>query len=67
MPKMKTNRSARKRYKLTKSGKVRRYRAFKSHMRQTKSPKRKRALRRPLIMFEGDARVAREMIGKRKR
>lgn len=65
MPKMKTNRSARKRYKLTKSGKVRRFRARKSHMRQTKSPKRRRALRRPLILAEGDARVAREMIGKR--
>ena len=63
MPKQKTNKSARKRFKLTKSGKVRRYRAFKGHMRQTKSAKRKRALRRPLIMAPGDAKVAKAMIG----
>ncbi|MEE9394930.1 MAG: 50S ribosomal protein L35 [Planctomycetota bacterium] len=63
MPKLKTNRSARKRYKLTKSGKVKRFRAFKSHMRQTKSPKRRRALRRAQILCKGDARVARALIG----
>ena len=62
MSKLKTNKSARKRFKLTKSGKVRRYRAFKGHMRQTKSAKRKRALRRPLIAAPGDAKVAKEMI-----
>ncbi len=63
MPKMKTNRSAKKRFKITKTGKVRRYKAFKGHMRQTKSAKRKRAIRRPVIAFEGDARVARMMLG----
>ena len=63
MPKMKTNRSAKKRFKLTKTGKVRRYKAFKSHMRQTKSAKRKRTIRRPVIAFEGDARNARKMLG----
>ena len=62
MPKSKTNRSARKRFKLTKSGKVRRYRAFKGHIRQTKTAKRKRALRRPLICAPGDARVAKALI-----
>ncbi len=62
MSKMKTNRSARKRFKLTKSGKVRRYKAFKGHMRQTKSAKRKRAIRKPVIAAPGDARVAIAMI-----
>ncbi|MCA9322974.1 MAG: 50S ribosomal protein L35 [Planctomycetes bacterium] len=62
MPKLKTNRSARKRFKLTKSGKVRRYRAFKGHMRQTKSAKRRRALRRPLICEPCDEKVARALI-----
>lgn len=64
MPKMKTNRSARKRFKLTKSGKVRRFKAFKGHMRQTKTAKRKRAIRKGVMCAPGDARVAKAMLGK---
>jgi large subunit ribosomal protein L35 len=63
MPKLKTNRSARKRFKITKSGKVKRNRAYKSHLKQTKSQKRIRKLRRPQICAKGDARVAKIMIG----
>lgn len=62
MPKLKTNRSANKRFKLTKSGKVRRYKAYKGHMRQTKSSKRKRAIRGVAICAPGDARVAVAML-----
>ena len=49
MPKMKTNRAARKRFRLTASGKVRRNRANKSHILTKKSRKRKRHLRQSTI------------------
>ena len=45
MPKMKTNRAARKRFRLTATGKVRRNRANKSHILTKKARKRKRHLR----------------------
>lgn len=46
MPKLKTNKGAAKRFRLTKSGKVRRGRAGKSHILTKKSRKRKRNLGR---------------------
>ena len=45
MPKMKTNRGAAKRFKLTGTGKIRRRKAFASHILTKKSTKRKRGLR----------------------
>jgi large subunit ribosomal protein L35 len=45
MPKMKTNRGAAKRFKVTGSGKVMRRKAFASHILTKKSTKRKRGLR----------------------
>jgi len=45
MPKMKTKRGAAKRFKLTGSGKIRRRKAFSSHILTKKSTKRKRGLR----------------------
>lgn len=44
MPKMKTNCGAKKRFKLTGSGKIKRKHAFKSHILTKKSKKRKRNL-----------------------
>ena len=44
MPKMKTNSSAKKRFSLTGSGKIKRKHAFKSHILTKKSTKRKRNL-----------------------
>ncbi|MFT6716605.1 MAG: large subunit ribosomal protein L35 [Saprospiraceae bacterium] len=44
MPKMKTKSSAKKRFKLTGSGKIKRKHAFKSHILTKKSTKRKRNL-----------------------
>ena len=44
MPKMKTNAGAKKRFKLTGSGKIKRKHAFKSHILTKKSTKRKRNL-----------------------
>lgn len=45
MPKMKTNCAAKKRFKLTASGKIKRKHAYKSHILTKKSKKRKRNLR----------------------
>ncbi|MGI6225795.1 MAG: 50S ribosomal protein L35 [Peptococcales bacterium] len=56
MPKMKTHRGAAKRFKKTATGKIKRYHAFKSHILEKKSAKRKRNLRKSAIMFEGDAK-----------
>lgn len=44
MPKMKTNSGAKKRYKLTGTGKIKRKHAYKSHILTKKEKKRKRNL-----------------------
>ena len=46
MPKMKTNRGAAKRFKATGGGRIRRSKAFSSHILTKKSTKRKRNLRK---------------------
>ncbi len=50
MPKMKTNRSAAKRFKVTGSGKLKRNKAYKRHILTKKSPKTKRNLRKSAIV-----------------
>lgn len=45
MPKLKTHSGAKKRFSLTKNGKVKRAHAFRSHILTKKDTKRKRALR----------------------
>ncbi len=45
MPKLKTHSGAKKRFNLTKNGKVKRSRAYKSHILNKKDRKRKRRLR----------------------
>jgi len=54
MPKMKTNSSAKKRFKLTGSGKIKRKHAFKSHILTKKSKKRKLALTHATLVHESD-------------
>ena len=49
MPKMKTNRSAAKRFKVTGTGKLKRNKAYKSHILTKKTTKTKRNLRKPAI------------------
>ena len=49
MPKMKTHSGAKKRFKLTKNGKVKRAHAFKSHILNKKTTKRKRNLRKTIV------------------
>jgi large subunit ribosomal protein L35 len=50
MPKMKSHKGARKRFSITGSGKVRRLRAFKSHILTKKTSKRKRRLRQATLV-----------------
>lgn len=54
MPKMKSKRGARKRFKVTGKGKVRRRQAFKSHILTKKTAKRKRHLRKGVIASSAD-------------
>ena len=62
MPKIKTHRGAAKRFKLTKSGKIKRAHAFKRHILNKKSSKRKRGLRKSAIMSEANAKVIKKII-----
>ena len=50
MPKMKTSRAAAKRFKVTGSGKLKRSKAYKSHILTKKSAKRKRNLRKAALV-----------------
>jgi large subunit ribosomal protein L35 len=61
--KMKTHKGAAKRFKATGSGKVRRMKAYKSHILTKKGPKRKRNLRRPTtVATAGDAKRIKRLI-----
>ncbi|MBP1647400.1 MAG: ribosomal protein, partial [Bacteroidetes bacterium] len=50
MPKMKTRSSAKKRFKITGTGKVKRATAYRSHILTSKTTKRKRKLRGPHLV-----------------
>ncbi|HEU6443387.1 MAG TPA: 50S ribosomal protein L35 [Microvirga sp.] len=63
MPKMKSHRGAKKRFSLTGTGKVRRMKAFKSHILTKKSPKRKRNLRRSTTVgTNGEAKKLKRLL-----
>ena len=53
---MKSHRGARKRFKKTGTGKVKRMKAFTSHILTKKTPKRKRNLRKATLVFKGEAK-----------
>lgn len=63
MPKMKTNRAAMKRFKKTGTGKIRRRKAYKSHLLTGKSPKRKRSLRKDAAVSKADRKKIRRLLG----
>ncbi len=54
MPKMKTHKGAKKRFKVTGKGKILRSKAFKSHLLTKKSSKRKRSLRKRALVDSTD-------------
>lgn len=56
MPKMKTNKSAAKRFKRTGTGKLKRHKAYKTHILTKMSPKRRRQLRKSGLISEADAK-----------
>jgi large subunit ribosomal protein L35 len=62
MPKMKTKRSAAKRYSLTGSGKVKYKKMNLRHILTKRSPKRKRQLRKEGILSEASARRIRKQM-----
>jgi len=63
MPKVKSHKGASKRFKVTGSGKVRRYKAFKSHILTKKTAKRKRRLRQPgLVATTGDIKRVKRLL-----
>ena len=62
MPKMKTNKGAAKRFSKTSTGKIKRNKAFTSHILTSKTTKRKRNLRHSTIMSPGDTRKMRVLI-----
>jgi large subunit ribosomal protein L35 len=62
MPKMKTHSSAKKRLKLTGTGKVKRKHAYKSHILTKKSTKRKRALTHAGLVDKSDMTRVRQLL-----
>ena len=65
MPKQKTHSGAKKRFKLTGTGKLRRRHAMKSHILEKKSQKRKRLFRRDHALAKGDAKNVEKLLGRR--
>ena len=63
MPKLKTHRGAAKRFKLTGKGKIKRRKAYASHILTKKTTKRKRNLRSPAIMAKGDQKRVKKLLG----
>lgn len=62
MPKMKTHRGAAKRFKTTGTGKIKRFKAFKSHILEKKSASRKRGLRQAGLVSDADKRKVSRLI-----
>lgn len=62
MPKQKTNSSAKKRFKLTATGKVKRAKAYKSHILTKKSKKRKRRLRQTVVIGKTEMNNVKQLL-----
>jgi large subunit ribosomal protein L35 len=63
MPKMKTHSGAKKRFKVTATGKVRGRHAFTSHILEKKSPKHKRELGKAMIVSDDDTPRIKRLLG----
>ncbi len=64
MPKMKTHRGAAKRFKITGRGKIRRRKAFRSHLLEKKSSRRTRRLGREVDVTGGDRKHIERLLGR---
>lgn len=63
MPKQKTHKGTAKRFRLTGTGKVMRGKAFKSHILEKKSPKRKRGFRQETELNASNTDVIKKKLG----
>ncbi len=63
MPKMKTHSGTKKRIKVTGTGKLKRKQAFKSHILEKKSPQRKTALNKDMIVKPADEKGIKKLLG----
>lgn len=63
MPKMKTDKGAAKRFKVTGTGKILRRKAFRAHLLEKKSSTRTRRLAGAAEVTGGDARQVRRLLG----
>ncbi|HEX3426298.1 MAG TPA: 50S ribosomal protein L35 [Acidimicrobiales bacterium] len=63
MPKMRTDRGAAKRIKVTGTGRLRRRRAFRSHLLEKKPTARTRRLGREADVSPGDTRAVKRLLG----
>ena len=62
MPKIKTHSGAKKRFKISKNGKPMRAHAYKSHILNKKSTKRKRSLRKVSVADETNCRQIKRLV-----
>ncbi len=62
MPKLKSNRGAAKRFKATGGGKIKRHKAFGSHLLSHKTTKQKRRLRKTLVINKRDEKHIRQLL-----
>ncbi len=62
MPKVKTKSGAKKRFKLTGTGKIKRKQAFKSHILTKKETKQKRALTNMSLVHKSDEKRVKDML-----
>ena len=65
MPKMKTHRGSAKRFRVTGTGKIMRNKAYKSHILEKKSPKRKRNYHHETEVSTADYKVIARNLGLR--
>ncbi len=65
MPKVKTNSSVKKRFKLTGTGKVKRHKAYTSHLLTKKATKRKRHLRKSTTIHSANEKMIKRLMGLR--
>jgi large subunit ribosomal protein L35 len=62
MPKLKTNKSAKKRFKLTKTGKLKGWKPGRRHLLTSKSANRKRGLRKSVIITGTVSKVTKKLL-----
>ena len=65
MPKTKRQSAAKKRFKVTGTGKLMRRRAMRSHLLEKKSPKRKRSFRRATPLDTSNVKSVKKLLGMR--